>query len=83
MAQYIVRSSKGENYNLIPLGSYADFPSGKLDLLYLTWYFGHEPSEQKEKIKYFVYPKSEPVNIKRANAMEKKDFQYMSIIKSN
>ena len=84
VAKFIINDSQGSAYNLIPLGSYAFFPSNKLNLVYLTDYLGQEPSEKKEKNIYFVYNNGEEVYMriileKKTTGVRK--FSQMSVAK--
>ena len=79
IALYIVNDSRGEKFNLIPLGDFAYFPSAKQNLVYLSWYFGNQPSEKEEKIKYFVYYKYDKKEIVGVNYS--KEFPNMIISK--
>lgn len=62
MAKYIVGRAEGRKYNLMPVGEYARFPSAKSNLIYLTWYLGNGPSEEKEKLVFFVFRNSDKIN---------------------
>jgi len=57
IAEFIVKDSGGKKFNLIPLGSFAHFSSSIMTLNYLCWYKGNEPSQEREKLQYFVYSK--------------------------
>jgi len=80
-AVFLVTDSSNNEYNLVPMGSYAEFPSNKLNLVYLTEYLGHSPSEIKANIVYFVYNSGEQSQIK--NALKVAQFGQITIFKKN
>jgi len=78
-AEFIVKDAQDHNFNLIPLGSYAEFPGNILNLVYLTQYLGHGPSNKKAKNSYFVYNSGEQGPIK--NALKVAWFGQMTIFR--
>jgi len=81
VAGYIVKNSGSLPYNLVALGSYAEFPSQRLDLVYLTWYLGHAPSEKKEKLVYFVYGNDDEISL--GHAADTRVFEYLTVARQN
>lgn len=77
MAEFLVTDSGNKPYFLFPLGSYAQFPSQKLDLVYLTWYLGKEPSESKKGKIYYIYGNDDQIELSQEYNMKK--FSYMTI----
>jgi len=81
MARFVVGDANGRKFSLVPLGSYGNFSSSVLNLNYLTWYFGNEPSEEREKLQYFIYDKED--NIKIGGAELVKEFPFLVIARKN
>lgn len=81
VARFIVSNSQGRAYNLIPLGTYAHFPSFKETLTYLTWYLGNKPSQEKVELKYFVYSYPDKHDINKSSKDLVKEFPYLTVIK--
>ncbi|MBU2577706.1 glycosyltransferase family 39 protein [Patescibacteria group bacterium] len=81
MAKHIVKEAKGEKFSIIPLGVFGHFPSAKLNLVYLTWYFGNSPSETEEKLKFFVYDNSNYYTLENSESV--KEFSFMTVVKAN
>lgn len=79
MADFLVADSGSEPYFLFPLGSYAQFPAQKLDLVYLTWYLGSEPGESKKGIIYYIYGNDDQIDLNQGYF--KKKFAYMTIVR--
>lgn len=80
-AEFIIKDAQREDFNIIPMGSYTEFPSNKLNLVYLTGYLGHPPTDKKAKVRYFVYNSDEERIIKGAEKIAK--FKEMTIFKKN
>lgn len=81
VADFIVKDSLGERFNLLPFGNYDYYSSAKLNLVYLTWYLGNAPRQNKEKLLYFVYNRNEGIKI--AAAKKVKDFPYLTVARKN
>jgi len=79
VARFIINDGQGQEFNLIPLGTYAYFPSFKQTLTYLSWYLGHQPSDQKTTLKYFVYSYPDKYDINRVSLVKK--FPYLTVAK--
>jgi len=79
MAKFIVEDANRIEYNLLALGSFAYFPSSKLNLTYLAWYFGNEPSDSRQKLQYVVYDQAQNLKIRDASLV--KEFPYLAIAK--
>lgn len=75
IAGFLVNSINGEKFNLIGLGNYGQYNSSTLNTKYLCWYFGNEPSEEKQNLKYYIYEKKDNIIVKKAKFI--KDFNYI------
>lgn len=53
-AKKIVSQASGRRYNLIGEGKGSEFPSFTMNYEYLTWWLGHGPSKEKEKLKFII-----------------------------
>lgn len=77
VAEYVIADASGA-YNLVPVGSYAEFPSNQLSLLYLTDYLGKPAQKNKAKTVYIIYYNEERTIDK---AIEEKQFSYLTVVK--
>jgi len=77
MARFIVDDAKSQKFNIIALGSFGNFSSSTRSFNYLTWYFGNEPSEEKEKLQYYVYNKEDKIKVGGAELVQ--EFPYLVV----
>lgn len=77
VAEYVIADARGA-YNLVPVGSYAEFPSNQLSLFYLTDYLGKPAQKNKAKTVYIIYYNEERTIDK---AIGEKKFSYFTVVK--
>jgi GT2 family glycosyltransferase len=53
-AKSIVSQARGRGYNLIGEGNGSEYPSFTMNYEYLTWWLGHAPSKEKEKLEFII-----------------------------
>lgn len=64
-ARKIIKLSEGKPYNLIGIGPTSEFASFRDQFIYLTWYYGHPPSEKPEKLKFYVSDTSDNIVVEK------------------
>lgn len=82
IADFIVKDANEKKYNIVTLGSLAEFPSGRSTFDYLNWYKGNGPSLKKESLKYLIFYNFDE---QRYNSLkgEKKEFPHMTVLIKN
>lgn len=78
MAKFIVRDAAGRKFNLIALGNFGKFSSSIDSLYYLTWYFGNEPSKDRESIQYFIFNKEDNIKVRGAEVTQEFPYQVIA-----
>lgn len=62
-AKKIVSLAQGRNYNLAGEGTGSEFSSFTMNYEYLTWWLGHAPSKEKEKLQLIISEEKDGIKI--------------------
>ncbi len=62
-ARNIITLSKNKDYNIIGQGEGSQYESFTTTHEYLTWWLGHGPSQNKEKIEFYISEGTDKINI--------------------
>ncbi len=64
-AKKIIKEANGRPYNLIGKGAGSQHKSFTMNHEFLTWYFGHGPSDKKEKLQFIISEQPYKIEIER------------------
>ncbi len=65
IAKSIIRQSTGREYNLIGTGPSSQFKSFTMNYEYLTWWLGHGPSDEQQKLQFIINDEDGTVNVNK------------------
>lgn len=64
-AKQIVKESEKKEYTIIGEGEGSQFQSFTMNTEYLTWWLGHGPSQEKEKLQFVIYEDSNSIIVEK------------------
>ncbi|MBI2621724.1 MAG: glycosyltransferase [Candidatus Levybacteria bacterium] len=64
-AKQIIKEANGRPYNLIGKGAGSQHRSFTMNYEFLTWYFGHGPSDKKEKLQFIISEQPYKIEIEK------------------
>lgn len=81
VSDFMINDAGGEKYNIVTLGSFAEFPSSVDTFDYLNWYKGNGFSIDKVNLKYLIFYNvdREVYNLRKTDI--KKEFPFLTIVR--